>query len=215
MSKCVLVHGAFRGSWAWSYVITELAERRVDALAIDLRGGEPSMSDWVADVVSVVEPGDVIVGHSMGGVVARAAARSPHVSRVVLIDAPVIESGQRAVDVSGPAPAALPPRTTSIPATPVGAANGFDDALAEWVNERLVPTPFGPSLDPVVVDGRVPVSVAFCTLTPEFFPSHASRRRFDAEGRSYDVIESHHDAPLLAPAAVADVIVRAIGQDRT
>lgn len=215
MSKCVLVHGAFRGSWAWSRVITELVERRVDALAIDLRGGEPSMSDWVDDVLRVVDPGDVVVGHSMGGVVARAASRWPQVSRVVLIDAPVIGSGQRAVDVSGAAPATLPPRTTSIPATPVGAANGFDASLAAWVNERLSPTPFGPSLDAVEVDDQVPLSIAFCSLTPEFFPSVASRRRFDAEGRGYETIEGHHDAPLLAPAAVADFIARAVSQDRT
>ena len=215
MSKCVLVHGAFRGSWAWDRVVHELSSRGVNAVAIDLRGGQPSMSDWVDDVLRAVEPGDVVVGHSMGGVVARAAARWPQVSRVVLIDAPVIESGQRAVDVSGPPPTSLPPRDTDIPATPVGEANGFDASLAAWVNERLSPTPFGPSLDAVEVDERVPLSVAFCSLTPEFFPSVASRRRFDAEGRGYETITSHHDAPLLAPIAVADFIARVASQDRT
>lgn len=215
MSKCVLVHGAFRGSWAWDRVVHELSSRGVNAVAIDLRGGQPSMSDWVDDVLRAVEPGDVVVGHSMGGVVARAAARWPQVSRVVLIDAPVIESGQRAVDVSGPPPTSLPPRDTHIPATPVGEANGFGASLAAWVNERLSPTPFGPSLDAVEVDERVPLSVAFCSLTPEFFPSVASRRRFDAEGRGYETITSHHDAPLLAPIAVADFIARVASQDRT
>ncbi|MFM8564082.1 MAG: alpha/beta fold hydrolase [Acidimicrobiia bacterium] len=215
MSKCVLVHGAFRGSWAWNRVVHELSSRDVNAVAIDLRGGQPSMSDWVADVIRAVEPGDVVVGHSMGGVVARAAARWPLVSRVVLIDAPVIESGQRAVDVSGPPPTSLPPRSTDIPATPVGETNGFDASLAAWVNDRLSPTPFGPSLDAVEVDERVPLSVAFCSLTPEFFPSVASRRRFEAEGRGYETITSHHDAPLLAPIAVADFIARAASQDRT
>lgn len=215
MSKCVLVHGAFRGSWAWDRVVHELSSRGVNAVAIDLRGGQPSMSEWVDDVVRAIEPGDVVVGHSMGGVVARAAARWPQVSRVVLIDAPVIESGQRAVDVSGPPPPSLPPRDTDIAATPVNEANGFDASLAAWVNERLSPTPFGPSLDAVEVDERVPLSVAFCSLTPEFFPSVASRRRFDAEGRGYETITSHHDAPLLAPIAVADFITRAASQDRT
>jgi len=215
MSKCVLVHGAFRGSWAWDRVVHELSTRGVNAAAIDLRGGRPSMSEWVDDVLRAVDPGDVVVGHSMGGVVARAAARWPQVSRVVLIDAPVIESGQRAVDVSGPPPPSLPPRDTDIPATPVGETNGFDVSLAAWVNERLSPTPFGPSLDAVEVDERVPLSVAFCSLTPEFFPSVASRRRFDAAGRGYETITSHHDAPLLAPIAVADFIARAASQDRT
>jgi len=215
MSKCVLVPGAFRGSWAWSRVIDELASRGVDAVAADLRGGEPSMNDWINDVVRSVELGDVVVGHSMGGVVARAAARSPMVARVILIDAPVIESGQRAVDVSGPPPTSLPPRSTVIAPSAVGDSNGFDADLAAWVNERLSPTPFGPSLDAVEVDERIPLTVAFCTLTPDFFPSVASRRRFDAEGRQYETIASHHDAPLLAPTAVADLIVRAMGQDRT
>lgn len=215
MSKCVLVHGAFRGSWAWSRVIDELSSRGIEAVAVDLGGGEPSMSDWVDDVMGAVESGDVVVGHSMGGVVARAAARSPMVARVILIDAPVIESGQRAVDVSGPPPASLPPRSTVIPPSPVSDSNGFDADLAAWVNERLSPTPFGPSLDVVEVDERIPLTVAFCAFTPDFFPSVASRRRFDADGREYETIASHHDAPLLAPTEVADVIVRAMGQDRT
>jgi len=215
MSKCVLVHGAFRGSWAWEHVIEKLSTRGTIAVAVDLREGQPAMSDWVDDVLRVVEAGDVVVGHSMGGVVARAAARWPHVSRVILIDSPVIESGQRAVDVAGPPPVSLPPRSTSVPATPVSEANGFDASSAEWVNQRLSSTPFGPSLDAVEVDDRVPLTVAFCTLTPEFFPSVASRRRFDAEGRGYEMIASHHDAPLLVPDDVADLIVRATSQDRT
>jgi len=215
MSKCVLVHGAFRGSWAWDRVIPVLSSHGLSAVAVDLRGGEPSMSEWIDDVLRVVEPGDIVVGHSMGGVVARAAARWPQVSRVVLIDAPVIESGQRAVDVSGPLPSSLPPRNTNIAATFVSETNGFDAPLAAWVNERLSPTPMGPSLDAVEVDERVPLSVAFCSLTPEFFPSVASRRRFEVEGREYEMIASHHDAPLLTPITVADFIVRAASQDKT
>jgi pimeloyl-ACP methyl ester carboxylesterase len=220
----VLIHGAFRTGWSWHGVIDALDAHGRRAVAVELRGMgvQPdrapfvTMTDWVDDVAAVCQGlSDVtLVGHSMGGVVAQAAASrlGERLRRLMLLDAPIVHSGQRAVDVSSTDPpdeALLPPRSTVIPARPVGPAEGFDDVpLAELVNARLVPTPFGPSRDVVDVTllAGTAVDVVFCERTPAVYPSAISRARCDRDGRPYVVLDCHHDAPLLAPGAVAALL---------
>ncbi|MDA1188327.1 MAG: alpha/beta hydrolase [Chloroflexi bacterium] len=82
----VLIHGAANSAVAWTYWQSELATRGWASHAVDLRGhgksvpfdlSETSMSDYVSDVASVAsqlrEP-PVLVGWSMGGLVAMMAA---------------------------------------------------------------------------------------------------------------------------------------------
>lgn len=215
----VLVPGAFRGAWMWEAVAQRLLAAGCDPRPVDLSGtvatGVPSMEDWIDDVASCCAPGPastVVVGHSMGGVVAQAATgRCPAIGHVVLLDSPLIATGQRAVDVSGAAGVEPPPPDTWIPARPVGPEQGFDSPdLAAWVNERLTPTPVGPSLEAVVVDRSVPRTLVFFDRTPDFYPSVSSRRDCDAAGQPYRSIDTHHDGPLLAAEEVSDVILRII-----
>ena len=213
MTDLVLIPGAFRGAWSWDLVRRELVD--VPSVAVDLPSGDVSMVDWIEVVAAVAGESSILVGHSMGGVVAQAAAASIGVRSIALVDAPVLASGQCALDASGPAPPTLPDRATQIPATPVGEHNGFSDPdLVAWVNSRLAPTPFGPTLDPIVVDPGVAVHAAFCSRTPDHFPAVATRRRFDAAGMRYSLIDCHHDAPLLAPRAVADFLRGVVAQSR-
>jgi pimeloyl-ACP methyl ester carboxylesterase len=75
-----LVHGAFHGGWCWEKVIPELERLGHTALAIDLPGyGErvnerASLAGYRDPVLEVLEPGDVLVGHSLGGLVITVAA---------------------------------------------------------------------------------------------------------------------------------------------
>lgn len=228
MTDIVAVHGAFRGGWSWERVRPLVGVEGHRLFAPDLTGmgsgvaatgGDVALADWIADVAAVFDGHDLddvtLVGHSMGGVVCQAALGElgDRVARLVLIDSPLIGEGRRAVDVSGPTPPPadlLPPRTTWLPPTPVGPTQGFDDAaLATWVNERLCATPFGPQLDPCPsLPARLPpTTIVFCSGTPDGYPSTFARARCDADGTPYVLLDSHHDAPLLAPAAVAPVLV--------
>jgi len=218
-TRIVLVPGAFRGAWMWDFVVPLLSDAGHRPVAIDLSGRPglpvPRLADWIADVIGWCDDdprSTVVVGHSMGGVVARAATGvTNRIGRVVLLDAPVVESGRRAVDASGPAPAQLPPADTWLDPRPVGPEQGFESAdLAAWVNERLVPTPLAPSLDPVDVDATVPMSVVFFDRTPSYFPSSMTRVDFDQRALPYRSLDAHHDAPLLDPNAVARLIVESI-----
>lgn len=225
MSPLLLVHGAFRGGWAWSRVRPLLVAAGREVHAPSLLGcGErapwaehvTSLATWVDELVALVEYEDlhdlVAVGHSQGGVVVAAlAARIPErLAHLVFLDAAVPAPGERAVDLTptGAAPGDLPPRATIIPARPLDAQGDLDAATAAWINRRLTPTPFAPSLDPLP-EGLTPVptTYAFCAETPPGYPSHTTRHRLDIARTPYMVLEAGHDAPLTAPDAVAELLL--------
>lgn len=226
----VLVHGAFRGGWSWSRVRPGLVAAGLDVHAPSLVGcgerhGEvesvDGLSVWVDQLVALIEAEDlqdvVLVGHSQGGIVtASVAARVPgRVAAVVHLDAAIAAPGERAVDLGLTGDHPLPARQFWVPSRPLapgqGDAHTLSPAETDWVNARLTPTPMGPSLDVVgqVPDG-VHTVVAFCSGTPEGYPSRVSRERMDAAGEDYVRLDCGHDAPLLAPALVVDLIVGAV-----
>ena len=217
MSTFVLVHGAFRGGWSWRRVRPRLIAAGHDVYAPTLDGDASGLETWVDQVVGLLETEDlldvVLVGHSQGGVVVReVAVRVPgRLRRLVYLDAAVPDPGERAVDVAPTAPddALLPPRDTLIPPRPLAAGGDLDESTAAWLNDRLVPTPFGPSLDPVSAgEPAVPASYAFFADTPPAYPSGTTRARLDARGTPYDVVDGGHDGPLTRPEAVADLLLR-------
>jgi pimeloyl-ACP methyl ester carboxylesterase len=93
--RFVLVHGGFHGAWCWTRVMPELERLGHDAIAIDVPGHgarvheEATMTSRVDAVLSVLQPGDVLVGHSGGGFeITRAAdAASDLVRHVVYLAA--------------------------------------------------------------------------------------------------------------------------------
>lgn len=218
MSTFVLVHGAFRGGWSWRRVRPRLVAAGHDVYAPTLDGEALGLATWVDQLVGLLETEDlldvVLVGHSLGGVVVReVAVRVPgRLRRLVYLDAAVPDPGERAVDVA-PAPpddALLPPRDTQIPPRPLSAGGDLDEPTASWLNDRLVPTPFGPSLDPASAgEPTVPASYVFFADTPPAYPSETTRARLDVRGTPYDVVDGGHDGPLTRPDAVADLLLRA------
>jgi pimeloyl-ACP methyl ester carboxylesterase len=71
--RFVLIHGGYHGAWCWDRLTPELERLGHQALAIDLPGcservEEPaSLNSWRSALRDVIEDGDVLVGHSMGG----------------------------------------------------------------------------------------------------------------------------------------------------
>ncbi len=95
----LFVHGAFCGAWTWSeHFLPFFAERGWRSVAVSLRGHGRSagrrrldtfgVADYVADVAEAaagLERPPVVVGHSMGGLVAERFAMAHAVAGLVLL----------------------------------------------------------------------------------------------------------------------------------
>jgi pimeloyl-ACP methyl ester carboxylesterase len=179
-----------------------------------------TLETWIQDLTDLVVSHDltevVLVGHSQGGMVTTAAASAmpDRIARLVYLDAPVPEDGERGIDLNPPGtpvpdPAAID-LSASLPARPVSEADGFDEDLASWVNARLSGTPIAPSFVPVRVSPAaraLPRTYVFFSHTPEGYPCWSTRQRLDAAGTEYRMVESHHDGPLLAPDEVVAALL--------
>src|SRR5450432_3814471 len=98
MTAIVMVHGAFCGGWVFERFRGPFEAAGFEVVAPDLRGhgeGEApsavvgaSMTDYAADIATLcndfAEP-PVLLGHSMGGLVAQLAARKARIKALVLL----------------------------------------------------------------------------------------------------------------------------------
>ena len=102
----LFVHGAYTGAWCWDeYFLPWFAQRGFETHAVSLRGhgGSPApgmldlagIDDYVADLLvaaAALDRPPVLVGHSMGAIVAQRAARRCAARGLVLM-APVPPHG--------------------------------------------------------------------------------------------------------------------------
>ena len=102
----LFVHGAYTGAWCWDeYFLPWFAREGYDAYAVSLRGhgGSPAqglldlagLDDYVDDVTEAaaqISAAPVLIGHSMGAIVAQRAARRCGARAIVLM-APVPPHG--------------------------------------------------------------------------------------------------------------------------
>jgi len=95
MTAIVMVHGAFCGGWAFEAFRAPFEAAGFEVLTPDLRGhGQDggvagvSMSDYAADIARLcaeqAQP-PILLGHSMGGLVAQLAARKARIQALVLL----------------------------------------------------------------------------------------------------------------------------------
>ena len=100
--RFVLVHGGYHVAWCWDKVAPELEKLGHSAVAIDLPGcsrrhaEKASLASWRSALRDVIEGGDVLVGHSMGGfAIALAADEVPDkIGRLILLSAAVPIEGE-------------------------------------------------------------------------------------------------------------------------
>ncbi|MEX2515104.1 MAG: alpha/beta hydrolase [Candidatus Paceibacterota bacterium] len=133
----VLVHGSWGSSEMWMTYIKQLAEKGWNVYAPDLRGHGKSdgqiagttMDDYVEDIHTSVTDHDlenpVVIGHSMGGLVALMYARDHNPAAVVAIDpSPTVE-------VQGSAEKSYPDEYTAVdagmPTDPQAVMQAFPD----------------------------------------------------------------------------------------
>ena len=107
--RFVLIHGGFHGAWCWSRTIAELERLGHEAIAIDLPG-HGSRGDELTNhtllrgaIASVLQPDDVLVGHSGGGYdVTMGADEAPDLVRhVVYLAAGLPLEGRSILEATG------------------------------------------------------------------------------------------------------------------
>lgn len=216
----VLVHGAFRGAWSWQPVVDRLRARGVDVLAVDLLGAGDrwdaeaapvTLDECAADLgeqVAALAGPVVLVGHSQGSLVVRAllASAPSNLVGVAHLDGAVPDAGECAADLLG-----APPPAPDLLIAPPPPDPGLPEDLALLVGRStrsqhaaLAAGVVGPEA------GSVPTWWAFCTETPDGYPSSETRRRLLARGEAFDWLASPHDAPLVAPDVVVDWLRRTV-----
>ena len=170
MARFVLVHGGFSGAWIWLPLIDSLKAAGHLVEAFDLPGmgddhtsaSEVSLDSYAGRVCEVLaansEPA-IVVGHSMGGIVAtQGAARCPErVAALVYVAAFLPRGGQSLLDltklpegdgeqvlanvvVEGEPPVAIMPAAASRHAL----YGSCTEDVAAWAIARQCPQPVSP-----------------------------------------------------------------------
>jgi len=240
--RFVLVHGGHHGAWCWDKLVPELERLGHAALAIDLPGsGErlrehASHASWRATFRDVVEEGDVLVGHSMGGfAISLAADEVPdRVRRLVYLSAAVPIEGKTMGDAvsdtaadfarSAGMPSAefmelveLPEQGPCMALTKKEAADRifYHDCSPEdqaWAWEHLTPLPVGPAIEPFHLPNfwAAPIPRDFILTTDDRSHSVDMDNRFMARlglTTAFSIVSSH--SPFISrPADTAKLLDR-------
>jgi pimeloyl-ACP methyl ester carboxylesterase len=174
--RFVLIHGGFHGAWCWERTVPALERLGHQAVAIDLPGhGErrderSTLADRRDAIVSVLQAGDVLVGHSGGGYdITLAADAAPQLVRhVVYLAAGLPLEGRTVLEATGGAAAegdrgdaqvtqlmtdetgmqqfVRPDANGRMECVDYDAVRDFfyhdcDEATAKWAYARLTPAP--------------------------------------------------------------------------
>ncbi|MBB5161527.1 alpha/beta fold hydrolase [Mycobacterium sp. AZCC_0083] len=230
--RFVLVHGGFHGAWCWERLIPELTARGHEAVAPDLPGhGErhwetAGFDAYRETVAEVVEPGDVLVGHSMGGAVSTGAAdlvpdrvgRLVYLAGAVPIEGkPLIEALPFAAELAGLefSESAFWPK--DLAAATELFFHDCDVETARWAYHRLRPQSLAPFLTPVNLPNfwtaEFPRSYITCTADRSgiLASTEALLARLGLDN-AHPFWASH--SPFLSrPAELADLLVRIASED--
>ena len=239
--RFVLIHGGFHGAWCWSRTIPELETLGHEAIAIDIPGHGERMDEEATlvgrldAVLAALQPGDVLVGHSGGGLeITRAADAAPElVSHVVYLAAALPLEGrlmQEALvfrddgsketdyDVTGMLKHLRFDEDGSMAFADVeGARELFyhdcDKATARWAFEQLTPERAGDTATTPISVPRfwaadLPRSFIVCLqdrAQPRWL-ADVTTRRLGVEPLS---IDSSHSPFLSRPADLAQLLIHA------
>jgi pimeloyl-ACP methyl ester carboxylesterase len=229
VSTFVLIHGAWHGGWCWRFVRPLLKDHQVFTPSLTglgershLARPDVDLDTHIADVVSLLEMEDlrevVLVGHSYGGMVVTGAAdRVPaRIRRLVYLDAFVPENGKCLLDYAVPERAARMreegERAGSVTPPPLSLWGLTRQEHLDFVKPREVRHPFGTMKQAIRLEGnteRLPKTFIYCSSPATgSFDQFAARYR-NAAGWTFFELPTGHDAMILMPERVAELLQEA------
>lgn len=240
--RFVLVHGGFHGAWCWSRTIPELEHLGHEAIAIDMPGhgerrDESTPESRLEAVRAVMEPGDVLVGHSGGGfdITFAADAAPERVGHLVYLAAALPLEGRTQSEaitreeIARSQTNAIDDATGMVQYLRIGHDGRLvfadfqgawtlfygdcDEATARWAFERLTPeTPSSAAAGPVSVprfwEADLPRSFIRCTQD-RAQPAWLAERVARRLGVEPIEIAASHSPFLSKPRELAELLVHA------
>ncbi|MCB0326759.1 MAG: alpha/beta fold hydrolase [Bdellovibrionales bacterium] len=106
MAKLILIHGAWHGAWCWRDLLPLLQKQEIQFIAEDLPGsgqstyeGEITLDAYVTSIEESLKEVDepaILLGHSMGGMVASLVAErnSDQVKKIIYVSSVLLKDGQ-------------------------------------------------------------------------------------------------------------------------
>ncbi|CAN7331238.1 alpha/beta hydrolase [Phenylobacterium sp. LjRoot225] len=230
--RFVLINGGFHGAWCWERLIPELEARGHQAVAVELPGHgtraheEASLAGYRDAVVELIEPGDVLVPHSMGGFIATVAADAAidRVRHIVYLAAglpleglPMTSAGAGDISTHASMVAPTEDRRAMRFVSDEAAINFFfhDCApeLAQWACSKLTPQPLGPMLEPISVprfwQAQPPRSLILCRQDRAGGGEAKVARSITRFGVEPLWMDSSHSPFLSQPAECAERVIEA------
>ena len=222
----VLIHGAWHGGWCWRFVRRLLDKHQVFAPSLTglgerkhLASAEVNLETHINDVVNLLEMEDlrdvVLVGHSYGGMVVTGAAdrARARIRRLVYLDAFVPENGKCVLDYVVPERAARMreegERTGSVTPPPLSLWGITKQEHIDFIQPREVRHPYGCFSQKIRLMNAPIVARTFVYCSAPAtgsFDQFAARYRNDPQWR-YHQLETGHDAMILMPERVAEILV--------
>lgn len=232
----VLVHGAWHGGWAWEPIVSRLESEGHKVWAPTLPGmdgqseqdesekSQISLDDHVSSLATLLEHEElrdvILVGHSYGGMVLAGALGndSSRVKKVVFLDALVPENGdslQSFVGVSGDDWQALAEQGRNIPPPAEDDWTerwGIPEELIESVRSKITSQPPRTFLDPVSWNGPEMIEPDHffirCVENPNPAFDLSTQRVRSIDSWEYFELETHHDAMLIVPDELTDMLLQ-------
>lgn len=234
MATFVLIHGAWHGGWCWRRVAGRLRAAGHEVYTPTLTGlgerahlarADLTLSDHITDVVAVLEMEELqdvqLVGHSYGGAVITGVAEraADRISRLVYLDAFVVEDGKAVLDYTGPSFADVLQEAVGrgpgsaerpIPAPDFYGVSEPDDVA--WLNRHLVPHPMKTAEEKIRLPGNKAAALSrtfiYCD-EPAMGPfDQFAERLGDDPDWSYHVLHTGHDAMVSDPEGVTAILLR-------
>jgi pimeloyl-ACP methyl ester carboxylesterase len=230
----VLVHGAWHGGWCWTRVAERLrgAGHRVFTPTLTglgdrahLLSPQVSLDTFVQDVVATLEMEDltdgILVGHSFAGApITGAADRVPErIAHLVYLDAALPQNGESVFSRFSPQIVAerrrLAQETSgglTLPAPPPSAYGVEAQEDVAWLQRHLRPQPFRGYQDPLRLqhpfgNGR---KITYIACVKPVYPPVEVLHEYarNQPGWQYLELATGHNAMVLAPAALSDMLLQ-------
>jgi len=228
----ILVHGAFHGGWCWQKVSKELRAKGDLVYAPTLSGlsehkntlnDRINLSTHILDIINFIIAEDlhnvVLVGHSYaGGVIAGVADSIPErLSKLIFLDAMLMENGQSALDVS----------PDDIRQYFIKAATDYDKGLSipfftsdffgvtkaadvKWVNDRLTNQPFKTFSQPLKLKhpygNHLPLIYIACTKPELRAIKPFADKTKHSKNWKYIELQTGHDAMITMPIELSNML---------